>query len=534
MRQWIMYGWALALIGFAAQQALEASQPRYLFIDREHVQRLSLGVEQVFHLPTRVDEPIMVPELAWEGTGFNRIMGGPIWCDERQRWRLWYAAGSLPLYAESEDGVTWQRPSLGLVEHEGSTDNNIIKLQFDVDAPAKSNRMYILRDDHETDPSRRYKGMTYIRGQMTHMVSADGLTWRQLTQSHMTDDEYSLGYDAIHQRFIATVKLNGSWQGTARGSHPVTEFGRVVSLSVSEDFANWTVPELIFWADEVDEALGRQRIEAALRGPAGMRPTDVHPDQFHTDVYRMHVFTYEDLYLGLAMMFNQSGPLTRVNQDGIIYPQLVASRDLRNWDRLNRQPFLPRAADSDEIGWGHGQLDTRDPVLHGEDLWFYSTGSWHTHGHSSSAPHPRSAMFLAKMRRDGFASLYAGEDGGQVLTRVVTVTGPKLYVSVDASDGELRAEIRDAATGVSINGYSLGDMVRDRYIARDPLRWRVGTGARLRGDPVENQTVPVTEDTALATVQWKDNKDVSELVGREVRISFYLKNAHLYSFWFDE
>ena len=32
----------------------------------------------------------------------------------------------LPCYAESDDGVFWLRPSLGLVEYQGSKDNSIL------------------------------------------------------------------------------------------------------------------------------------------------------------------------------------------------------------------------------------------------------------------------------------------------------------------------------------------------------------------------------------------------------------------------
>ena len=53
-------------------------------------------------------------------------------------------------FATSEDGIHWDRPSLGLVEYDGSTDNNIV--------PDDKYLHYIFYDSHEDDPARRIKG----------------------------------------------------------------------------------------------------------------------------------------------------------------------------------------------------------------------------------------------------------------------------------------------------------------------------------------------------------------------------------------
>jgi len=512
----------------------ETTSPRYLFIDRQHVQRISETVEHVFHQPVKADAPVLVPEEPWEGRGFNRILGGPMWCDGRSAWRMWYIGGSdgLPLYAESEDGLTWVRPRLGLVEWNGSKQNNIIDLGPEFEG--KSNRVNIWRDDRDPDPTRRFKGLSRDGGRMKYLVSADGLTWRLIGEGHRSGDEYALGYDAIHHRFLATLKIGGGSRGGVRGEFPVIEFGRAVSLSVSEDFETWTEPELIFWADEVDQRLGRQRMQRAVDDPDLLTPRFVNPSQFYTDVYNMPIFTYEDLYLALPTMFNHSGPRAVGNQDGIMYPQLIASRDLHTWDRLDREPFIPPSRLSESGRFDHGQLFAYPPVHRGDELWFYYWGARYTHGEGRGFPAPGTAFFLARLRVDGFASLHADDEPGLVLTQVVEVTGPNLYVNVDAGGGELRAEIRDARTGASIDGYSLGDIMGPRHIADEPLRWRVGAGARHADDPVENQTVAIRGNTTAAPVQWQDKRDVSALIGQKVRISFYLRNAHLYSFWFDE
>src|SRR2546426_11227408 len=53
------------------------------------------------------------------------------------------------------------------------------------------------------------------------------------------------------------------------------------------------------------------------------------------------------------------------------------------------------------------------------------------------------ATGLATLRRDGFASMDAGETGGTLTTRPVRFSGKHLFVNVDNAKGELRVEILD-------------------------------------------------------------------------------------------
>jgi hypothetical protein len=280
-------------------------------------------------------------------------------------------------------------------------------------------------------------------------------------------------------------------------------------------------------------------------------------DQFFTDVYNMPVFDYEDMYLGLPTMFNQAGrywytqeggePNAGSNQDGILYPALAASRDLYNWDRLSREPLITHSPLSNKERWDYAQIYASRPVKNGNELWFYYTASRFTHlphvmidesGLRQSPDEPLSGIFVARMRMDGFASLYGGAKPGVVFTTPIKVTGSKLYVNVNAARGELRAEIRDASTGRVIQGYSLNEHVATRAVFNEDgsaLGHRMGTGFRFDDEPLhENQTVPVCEDSTAVAVRWTGGDDLTPLKGREVRVCFCLRNAHLYSFWFGD
>ena len=81
-------------------------------------------------------------------------------------------------YAVSGDGVNWEKPSLGLVEYQGSKDNNIVDLPQDMDIMAG----IVLYEPEDPDPNRRFKinfeaGREDIHTRMCVAYSPDGLRW---------------------------------------------------------------------------------------------------------------------------------------------------------------------------------------------------------------------------------------------------------------------------------------------------------------------------------------------------------------------
>ena len=55
-------------------------------------------------------------------------------------------------YAESKDGLSWDKPELGIIEYEGSTKNNLV-IQGEWWATIGT----VLKEMDEEDPARRYK-----------------------------------------------------------------------------------------------------------------------------------------------------------------------------------------------------------------------------------------------------------------------------------------------------------------------------------------------------------------------------------------
>ena len=108
--------------------------------------------------------------------------GRTVLYDEQEKlFKCWYTGTDLSMekwwasgYAVSEDGVHWVKPRLGLVEYNGSKDNNIVRRGW---GP-------VIKDVAEADESRRYKSM--VMGPMPladrglrPAFSADGIHWTE-------------------------------------------------------------------------------------------------------------------------------------------------------------------------------------------------------------------------------------------------------------------------------------------------------------------------------------------------------------------
>ena len=107
----------------------------HLFLDDFYISRMD-GVRREIVRPTHVsgEAPILRSETPWEG---NSIVSrdGIYYDRDEQCFKCWYACHDpkypdTPVkakrrwcYATSKDGVHWQRPPLGLVEFNGSTNN---------------------------------------------------------------------------------------------------------------------------------------------------------------------------------------------------------------------------------------------------------------------------------------------------------------------------------------------------------------------------------------------------------------------------
>jgi hypothetical protein len=160
------------------------------------------------------------------------------------------------------------------------------------------------------------------------------------------------------------------------------------------------------------------------------------------------------------------------------------------------------------------------PGPEAEGRWIYgdnyqSYGLFETPSATPGAPHEISLHFnegawrddMHRLRRytirlDGFVSLQAPLDGGELVTKPLTFSGRRMTVNYATSAmGSLRIEIQDAA-GKPFPGFSLAD------------------ADELFGDSVDQ------------TITWNGTSDVGAHANQPIRLRFQLRDGDLYSFQF--
>jgi hypothetical protein len=455
--------------------------------------------------------------------------------------------------AVSRDGVQWIRKPLHQVTLNGSKNNNRF---FVVNPKARwtANKfMDVIHDPHDPDPARRYKGLLGAHNRAP-VVSPDGIHWTALKVKPIPSaDTSTLIYDELGKRYVAVVKTQ-------------TDYGRSAAVAFSEDFETWTRPRLTFRTDQEDQTIAMQRIRRRLADPGMQNPlfNDPEPDTAWTpeqsrpqdgpidaeelnkaeaptkprrskiptwraETYRLGLFPYEGVYMGVVQIFYPTGPAlpARNNTLGFHEFQLMLSRDpqLRreNWVRLGgREPFLETSRlDKGLVGnFDRLQIGTCNrPLVMGDELWFYYTGSksrtppykmWpdgRMRNQKDLTPEEKAdfedgwiAVCLATLRLDGFVSLDAGKRGGHVLTKPLKLAGSKLFLNLDAPEGHARVEILDEQ-GKPIAGFAGEDAAE------------------------------VTGDGVRLPVQWRAGQDIGVLAGRIVQLKIHLQNAGLYALW---
>jgi len=480
------------------------SKKRHLFINDTHIETGRSGdfygchnLRRVMHQPVK-HGIVVKPDQKCESPVLQALSSNVIFEPETGLFRMWYHSfirqwyaplnmeveSCYVLYAESKDGVNWVKPDLKLFPINGEKSN--ICLMADgcgVMWPG------VIRDLDEKDPERRYKLLGHGTVDKDHGIvvyfSPDGIHWKAYPHNPVMYARIDCGdshtlmatRDTRTGRFVAGVRPvdwylsypdipyyrynRGNVQDDVKG----TSFShRRIGLSFSDDFTHWTPT--------------REVLQADLDDPPG------------TQIQGMSLCAYEEVYLGFLIMYYADG----INDT--IDIQLAVSDDLEKWQRVGeRTPFLPIGSEGE---WESQMIFSvaNTPIRVGDELYLY----YNTHKTTHYARHEDryGAIGLAKIRLDGFVSMYSQGDGFLV-TKPFEWDGETLRVNADSSAGEMRVQITDEC---------------------------------LR--PIEGMTsLPLKEDSVDHLVQWPGGVALADLRGRPVRLKFLMRDTHLYSFSID-
>jgi hypothetical protein len=481
------------LVEAGSTAPLRFGTTRQLFVDEfliEQKQNVALQLNRPV-----AKEVVLRADKPWEGQSLTY----PCVFQDGDKFRLYYRASGPPLgsppklqttgkqllwsytaLAESSDGIHWVKPNLGIVEFQGTKQNNLV---WPV-AEQPGRDMFPFKDANpQCPPEERYKALANAgEYQLVALGSPDGIHWRLLHsepvlayvgKNPMMDPPNLAFWDDQQKQYVAYLR---NWL-----NYRIRSFRR----STSKDFRHWTVPEETDLGDSEVEHLYSNMTTAYERAPG--------------------------IYLMFAKRFvpwrkaDPSWPY-----DGLSETVLLSSRDGRRFDRTFMEPFVRPGLDP--LNWhersvmmGRGILQTSPTELSLYYFEHYRTGSVQ--------------LRRAVIRPDGFISLSAPYHGGEFTTKPFVLEGSELELNFSSSvAGSVRVEVQDAH-GQPVPGFRLQDCDE---IFGDELEhlvtWRKGHDDVLTDDRKEIPNKPSDLSRALG--------------GQIIRLRFVMKAAELYSFRF--
>jgi len=464
--------------GITAQNVVSIQDRRELFVDHFLIEKL-MDAEIKMHKPIN-EGKVLFFDNPWEGnfSGYCTVI------KDGERLRAYYRGISeagkdysdneVTCYAESSDGVNWIKPELGIYEIGGTQKNNVILAHA---APATHNFSPFLDQNPEAKSEERYKALGGTRKSgLIAFISPDGVHWEKLQEEAVFtkgifDSQNVVFWSESEQKYICYFR---TWTGGGFDGF------RSVSRTTSDDFIHWSEPEEMTFGDTPNEHLYTQQTNPYYRAPhiyvaigARFIPGRQVLGEEQAEALNVNPKYYKDCSDAFFMTSRGGSNYDRTFMESFIRPGI----GLENWVSRSNYPAL------NVVQTGPTEMS----VYVNEN---YAQPTAHLKRYS--------------LRIDGFASLAAGYNGGEVLTKSFTFEGSELEINYSTSAaGAIRIEILDG-NGDAIPGFTMNDC------------------QKIIGNEVSR------------IVSWGGKTDASNLSGKPVRLRIFLKDADLYSFKFNK
>lgn len=433
----------LCLAIYAQEIAVEIESRRELFIDHHLVDRLS-------NASLQLQSPQLAPSMSHPA---NTLEYGTI-IKDGNIFRLYTRDGrgakydgdstEVTRYCESTDGIYWTRPNLGLLEIDGNKNNNVILNE----PPFSHNFAPFLDQNPDSPPEHRFKALAgTVKSGLVAFTSPDGIHWTKLQSAPVIQYFKEYAFDSQNVSFWSESEQ----RYVCYFRHFLDQKLRSVCRTESKDFIHWSEP-IALKPNLPGEHLYTTLTQPYFRAPHIYiaTPTRFHPDRGEsTDIL------------------------------------LMSARGPNHFDRTFREAWIRPGLDPNR--WGNRSNYAAWNIVQTADteMSLYTT------------PFRRFTM-----RLDGFASLHAGPDPGEMISKPLSFTGSELEINFSTSaGGNIRIEIQDPS-GVPIPGFSLND------------------------------APPLVGDSINATYHWKNKPSLKKLEQRIVRLRFVLQEADIFSFRF--
>ncbi|QDU40833.1 hypothetical protein Mal4_51960 [Maioricimonas rarisocia] len=372
-------------------------------------------------------------------------------------------------YAESRDGHEWTFPKLGLHQVGGTRENNVILAKM----PALLHNFSPFLDTRPGVPAdQRFKALAGHPGPgdkrgkarpgigLFAFHSADGIHWTNQGEVIPYRNEWRHAFDSQNVAFWSEAEEQyvcyfRTWTEPDRL--------RSISRTTSKDFRTWT------------------------------RPVEMKPNRSGEHLYTNQTHPYfraPHIYVALPTRYvpGRGDPSASRDHNNATDVLLMTSRaGSTRYDRTFGEAFIRPGTDA--AAWlnraNYVALNVI-PTSPAEMSIYHRSGDRYV------------------LRTDGFASVHAGAESGELVTRPLRFRGDRLELNYSTSAaGSLRVELQEP-DGTPIPHFALEDC------------------NVIYGDEVDR------------TVTWKNDADLASLAGRAVRLRFVLVDCDLFSFRFDE
>ncbi len=508
-----------------------------LMVDDYLVARLGGGARRSLNRPVPREIALHL-DAPWEGNA----SGGFTVFEDGGRYRMYYRGqnfeysntelgtprGKYICYAESTDGIHWEKPELGLVEFDGAKNNNIV-----LDAGNILNGMFSpFKDGNPACAADvRYKAFALkqkgdARGLWAY-GSPDGIQWTAMSDGPVITkgllDTQNLAfwdgargeYRAYHRnefrlpqtgeepygahavqasadaRRAESQRLSGGNEGGLRGSR----YGRDILTATSSDFIHWTDSVYVNYSEGRPSELYTNQIAPYYRAPHILLgfPTRYVERAWSEPLEALPELEHRRMRAGISERYGSA------LSDGMF----MSSRDGYNFNLWPESFMRPGLRPRDNWTYGDnfqnwGIVTTPSAVAGApEALSFYVREGYWRDGTSS--------LRRYTMRVDGFVSVQAPMGGGELVTKPLIFAGRELVLNFSSSAaGSIRVEMLRDQMNMPVKGFGLEDCVE------------------VLGDELER------------VVRWKEGRALGGLAGTPIRLRFVLRDAELFSFCFRE
>lgn len=501
-RRWaMMIVLSVSCAGLHAAHIEQVGSRLELFADDFLVDLMKGSVRLVLHTPT-AREVVLKTDAPWEGNATNYVSvfrDGNIY---RMYYRgLHYLHGGSEAqslrehppflcYAESDDGIHWRKPIVGLFDFGGSKKNNIILTPQAVASiggdPAHT---AVFKDTNPSCPEdERYKMV--ILGQnppgLYLLKSADGIRFSLMSSKPIVtegafDSQNVVFWDSVAQRYREYHR--GFREGV-----------RDILTSAAKSVTDFPRPQwLRYTGHTAKEHLYTNAIQPYYRAPHILMG---FPARYVERPWSVTIFALP----GLAQRLERGRASTRYGT-AVTDAVFMTSRDgvtFHRWGEAFIRPG-PRQRESwvygdNYVAWGIVETKSHLEDAPNEISLYVTEGYWEG---------TYTSIRRYTLRLDGFVSVSASAAGGEIVTKPLVFSGGRLVINAETSAaGSIRVEIQDTA-GHPIDGYRL------------------------------DECYEVVCDDIAYTVRWKNKgSDVRPLAGRPIRLRFVLHDADLYAFQF--